>query len=187
MQFHWEQVSYKINNHKNYVKFLIVTFITGVANLDLRREIMFWFKMSQLQKSSGVEIKCMPSRLGDGFETLSKQGFWYPATCGFAFFIIKPGVKEGDLRSSTSGCWWFYFTQQLLKGWGKGKDNSGSNFMCTCRGLRSHFPSLSAFTTKLQGGMHYIWMCHSFWLMLFHLKLWLFFPLLFPLEMEGEI
>lgn len=27
------------------------------------------------------------------------------------------------------------------------------------------------------GGIQYIWMCHSFWSMLFHLKLWLFFPL----------
>lgn len=68
MQFLWEWVSYKTNHHENYV--FIVTFIVGVANLDLRREIMFWFKTSQLQKSHALEIKCMESRLGDGFETL---------------------------------------------------------------------------------------------------------------------
>lgn len=88
------------------------------------------------------------------WDSLSKWGIWCLATCGSfsAFLTLKPRVKEGDLRWSTSGCCWFYFTQQLLKGWGKRKVNSGSNFMYTCRGLRSRFPSLSAFTTKLQGG-----------------------------------
>lgn len=96
------------------------------------------------------------------WNSLSKQGIWYLATrgCFSALLTVKPRVSQGDLRSSTSGWCWFYFTQQLLRGWGKRKDNSGSNFMYTCRGLRSHFPSLSAFTTKLQGGIHYIWMCH---------------------------
>lgn len=70
MQFHWEQVSYKTNHHRNYVMVLIVTLIAGVASLDLRSEIMFWFKMPQLQESNAVEIACMESRLGDGFETL---------------------------------------------------------------------------------------------------------------------
>lgn len=70
MPFLWEWVSYKTDHHANYVKFHFVTFIVGVANLDLRREFMFWIKTLQLQKASTVEIKCMKSRLADGFENL---------------------------------------------------------------------------------------------------------------------
>lgn len=70
MPFLWEWVSYKTDHRENYIKVLIFTFIVGVAYLDLRREFIVWFKTLQLQKASAVEIKCMKSRLADGFENL---------------------------------------------------------------------------------------------------------------------
>lgn len=119
MQFLWEWVSYKTNHHENYIKVLVVTFIVGVTNLNLRREIMFWFKTSQLQKSHALEIKCMESRLGDGFETLlasRESGILLRVAVSLLSSPGSPGVNEGGLRSSASGFCWFYFTQQLLEG-----------------------------------------------------------------------
>lgn len=51
----------------------------------------------------------------------------------------------------------FYVAARWLKllcyrGEGERKDNSGSNPVCACRELRSHFPFPSVFTAKLQGG-----------------------------------